>query len=172
MKAEAYHVSRLLAVTAEPAGGEYVQRSLGPLVLLYGLGEQASSPAFWRIYNEVLSDFPRMAIDRAVKAWQAEGLFFPKPAELKDRAKPHAEAIWQAVHRANVAQEEPKAEVSKRDQRTTESMEAVGRMLSDFMAVVETKTPPRKAFKPTRGPVDDKGVTAAGRAMIERMKSY
>lgn len=171
MLEEASRASRLLAVAAEPAGPEFVQRSLSPLVLVFGLGEQASSPAFWRAYNEVLEGFPRIALERAVKAWQGEGLFFPKPAEIKERAKVHADAIRQASYRAQAALTAPVEEsTSKRDERTPESIAAVGKMLNDFMAVVETKTPPKPKFKPTRGPVDDRGVTAEGRALIERMK--
>lgn len=159
-----------MAVTAEPAGGEYLQRALAPLVLLYGLGEQASSPAFWRIYNEVLSGYPRMAIDRAIKVWQAEGKFFPKPAELNELAKPHADAVRQAIHRSNAAQEDPKAEVSKRDQRTPESIAQVGSMLAAYTKMIQTKRPPEIKRLPVRGPVDRDGVTAEGRALIERMK--
>lgn len=173
LKAEAARASDLLRAAAEPAGEQFLQRALAPLVLVFGLGEQASSPLFWKAYNDVLRDFPRVAIDRAVSQWQAEGKFFPKPAELRERAKPHADAFRQAAFRASEAQREHKApEVSKRDQATPESRAQVARMLADFKATVEVKAPPRKRFKPVHGPVDDKGITSAGREIINRMRGY
>lgn len=173
LKDEAARASRLLAVAAEPAGEQYLQRALAPLVLLYGLGEQAASPVFWRAYNEVLAGYPPVSIDRAVKQWQGEGLFFPKPAELKAIAKPHADAIRQASYRSEAAQkDEAKEPESKRDQRTPESMAAVGKMLDAYKDLVQEKTPPRPVAQPVRGPVDDKGITEAGRALIEKMRGY
>lgn len=173
LKAEAARASRSLAVAAEAAGPQYLQRALAPLVLIYGLGDQASSPAFWRVYNEVLADYPRIALDRAVSQWQGEGLFFPKPAELKAIAKPHADALRQAVYRCEEAQkDEVQEQPNKRDQRTPQSMAQVGRMMADYAKMIQTKTPPRPVTHPVRGPVDEQGVTEAGRALIERMRGY
>lgn len=169
LKEEASHVSRSLAVLAEPGGVEMVQRALAPLVLVFGLGEQSEAPAFWKAYNDVLSGLPRLALDRAVLEYNAKGKFFPKPAELKELADPHAFAIRQAASRARKASEMETGE-SKRDQRTPEEIEAVGKMLADYLAVVKEKTPPEPKRHATRGPVDGGGVTNAGRAIIERMK--
>lgn len=146
-----------------------VQRILGPMVLVYGLGEQSQLPAFWKPYHDVLADLPVAALERASKAHFEQSKFFPKPAELKALADPHAYAMRQAASRAKAAAkyEPPK---NYRESRTPEDMEAVRKMMDSFVSVVAEKTPARNPMKAVHGPVDEKGVTAAGRALIERMR--
>lgn len=146
-----------------------VQRILGPMVLIYGLGEQSQLAAFWKPYHDVLSDLPVAALDRASKQYFATAKFFPKPADLKELADPHAYAMRQAASRAKaaVAYEPPK---NYRENRKPEELEAVRKMMDSFVAVVAEKTPARKPVRAVHGPVDEKGVTAAGRALIERMR--
>lgn len=161
---------RSLEVIAEPAGAQMVSRVLAPLVLVYGLGEQSQSPQFWKVYNDVLSELPRIALERASTQWVKVGKFFPKPAEILDLAKPQADALKQAAFRARAAIT-PRIEAPKRAEPTPEELEAVREMLKDFRAVVQEKIPPSPKRKAVRGPVDDKGITEAGRAIIERMRS-
>lgn len=170
LKAEAASLRASLQGLADRSGPAYVQKCLAPLVLVYGLGDQASAPQFWKAYNDVLSKYPRIALDRAISEWYAVGKFFPKPAEIRELAEPHAEAICKAAARVGQAAKY-EAPVNKRDNRTPAEIAAVGKMLGDFMAVMETKKVPEAPRKPVRGPVDDRGVTSAGRAIIERMRS-
>ncbi len=160
---------RSLEVIAEPAGAQMVSRVLAPLVLVYGLGEQSQSPKFWKVYNDVLADFPRIALERASTEWAKIGRFFPKPAEVLELAKPQADALKQAAYRARAAII-PRIEAPKLAEPTPEEREVVREMLKSFRSIVQEKAPPTAKRKAFRGPVDDKGVTEAGRAMIERMR--
>lgn len=172
MKAEAEVSLRRLEMLCEPAGDQVVMAALAPLVLVYGKGEEARSPAFWNVYKDALSDLPRLALDRAVKAYERIGKFFPKPAEIRELAMPHAATIRQAAYRtkmavaAEVIQLRPPAE----NRPTKEQVESV---MADFHKVMKDKDPlaklKAKASRPTPcARVDKTGVSAEMRALLAR----
>lgn len=102
-------VPRLAAVAA-PCGADAVRALLQPLVLVYGVGEAARSPAFWKIYREQLAGLPYEALEQAVNdyAGQPGAEFFPKPGPLKAFATSRAIPILKALSRAKrVAQSAP-----------------------------------------------------------------
>lgn len=174
MRAEALSISNHLAELARACGRAYVQKSLATLVLVFGLGEQAEAPEFWKAYNEQLEGLPRIALDRAITEYNGKGKFFPKPAELKELAAPHAHALLQSAFRTKEVAKVEAESVNKRDVRTPEERAAVAKMLGDFNALMATKdlkeAPPKRHA--VHDPVDATGVTAAGRALIERMKEH
>jgi len=172
LRAEALSISSHLAELARECGETYVQKSLATLVLVFGLGEQAEAPGFWKAYNEQLAPLPRIALDRAIMEYNGKGKFFPKPAELKELADPHAHALRQSYSRTREVAKINTDEVNKRDKRTPEERAAVAKMLGEFnelMATKEIKEAPPKRHA-VHSPVDQAGVTAEGRALIERMK--
>lgn len=166
-------VSNNLADLARPCGRAYVQKSLAMLVLVFGLGEQAEAPEFWKAYNEQLEGLPRIALDRAITEYNGKGKFFPKPAELKELADPHAGALRQSAFRAKEVAKVEIGSVNKRDVRTPEERAAIAKMLGDFNSLMDTKglneAPPKR--RAVHDPVDATGVTSAGRALIERMRN-
>ncbi|KAK0332698.1 hypothetical protein LTR94_023851 [Friedmanniomyces endolithicus] len=137
MKADCERFHRQLSILAEPAGSEAVERALAPLVLVYGLGEQAKARAFWRVYTDALSDLPRMALDRAAAEYPKVGKFFPKPAEIRELAMPHANALRMAAVRAERAAswEEPK-KISETDRPSPEQIKS---LMDDFAKRMEGK---------------------------------
>lgn len=172
LRAEAGRSFRQLEVLCEPAGNQVVMAALAPLILVYGKGEEARSPAFWKVYTDALSDLPRIALDRAVKGYERIGKFFPKPAEIRELAMPHADTFRQAAYRAKKAQE---AEVIQLrppvDQRPT--ADEVAAMMKEFHALMEAKCPvPQYKTKPGRATpsarVDNTGVSPEMRALLAR----
>lgn len=172
MKAECERSRRQLSLLAEPAGSDAVERALAPLVVVFGLGDQAKAKAFWQVYIESLSDLPRMALDRAASEYPKIGKFFPKPAEIRELAMPHANALRMAAARAARAAEweEPKP-IPVKDRPTPEQMKA---LLDDFHATMRDKDPLLKMREKRKPPpsarVDETGVSAEMRALLERQR--
>lgn len=172
MRAECERSRRQLSILAEPAGSDAVERALAPLVLVYGLGDQAKAKAFWQVYTEALGDLPRMALDRAAAEYPRIGKFFPKPAEIRELAMPHANALRTAAARAERAVEwqEPKA-IPVKDRPSAEDINA---LMADFHATMQAKDPLLKIAEKRRPPpcarVDETGVSAEMRALLERQR--
>lgn len=173
LRAEAATCHRQLEVLTEPVGGAEVERSLGTLVLIFGLGEQAKAASFWRAYKDALCDLPRVAFDRAVAEWQRVGKFFPKPAELRELADPHATALRMAAHRAKKAAswEAPKA-IPEAERMPAEKVRALlddtlGKLAGmDMLARTRTRR-----VRPPQAKVDETGISAEARALMERQRA-
>lgn len=93
------HLTELCA----PAGERVVAQVLAPLVLVYGLGEQAQAPMFWKVYGDVLGGECRVALERAASEYAKTGKFFPKPAEILELSDVHSRAFRTALGRARAA---------------------------------------------------------------------
>jgi len=103
LQAEAAAIVPSLRAVARPCGGMAVRTALQRLVLVFGVGEAAKSPAFWKPYADQLSGFPAQALDQAIDEYV--GLpgseYFPKPGPLKALAAKHAAPILKALSRAS-----------------------------------------------------------------------
>lgn len=170
MKDDCARFRRQLDLLAEPCGSSLVKNSLTPLVLVYGLGVQATAPLFWQVYEEALSDLPRLALERAVSEWQRIGKFFPKPAEIRELAEPTASAFRMAAHRAKKASEwqAPKAPTEAEripsDQYKAMMEDTLGKLAGMDM-LGRTKV---RQVKPPQARVDEAGISAEARALMER----
>lgn len=142
LHSEAKAVSATLSQVAEACGKEAVRFALQPLVLVFGVGEAARSPAFWAAYTETLSTVPRESLAAAIKEYTSlpDSEFFPKPGPLKALALKHAEPLYKAAYRAKRAADSlprraPTAETLEERQRQAEEIKA-----SLGMRVVPTNT--------------------------------
>src|SRR6185503_10867246 len=101
---EAKRVCSALTLRAAGAGEHAVRQALQPLVLVFGVGEAARSPAFWQAYR-VLAGVPPEALRQGIEDYLAasDSTFFPKPGPLKALCDKHAEPIYKAAARANRA---------------------------------------------------------------------
>jgi hypothetical protein len=171
LKAEAASCQRQLEILCEPAGAQVVIGALAPLVIVFGKGAEAESTAFWRVYTDALGDLPRIALDRAVSEYQRTGRFFPKPAEIRDLARPHAEVLRQAAYRAKQAADyQPEQRLSDADRLPAEKVQA---LMADFAKRMEGKdvlerTRNRKVRPAPCARVDETGMSAEARALLER----
>lgn len=162
---------RQLEVLCEPCGDRIVAGALAPLVIVFGKGPEAESPAFWRVYNEALSDLPRMALDRAVNEWSREGKFFPKPAEIRERADVHASAMRMAAWRAKEAQ---KAPAPQGERVTDPAVKAqFNALMSDLAKKLDGKdmlgrTVSKEVRRGVQAKVDETGISPEARALLER----
>jgi hypothetical protein len=169
LHAEAKRVYSALAVRASAAGEATVRLALQPLVLVYGVGEAARSPAFWQAYR-ILADLPVEALRLGVEDYpaQPDSQFFPKPGPLKALCDKHAEPIYRAAFRASKAAslEPPKA----RREPTEAERAQVRAMLSEFTAKVAEKAPARlrPVLPSISGKTDETGITPEMRALMER----
>jgi hypothetical protein len=117
-KAIAPHLSRL----AQGCGAEQVALALQPLVLVYGLGAQAKSSAFWKLYIDALADIPAESLAEALSDYAREPTaeFFPKPGPLRalalKRAAPLLKAAYRAKRAANSLPRRPPADPVKPEQ--------------------------------------------------------
>lgn len=172
LREEASRSVRQLEIMAEPAGADMVKRALAPLTLVYrDSATEAESPVFWRIYADALADLPRVALGRAVADFQRTGRFFPKPAEIRELAQPHADAFRQAAYRAKRATETPapKALPSPEDRPSAEEVAGV---MARFRETMQSKDRlhqvATKRRPPPQAKVDERGVSAEARAMLQR----
>lgn len=169
LRDEAMACRRPLEVLCEPSGDQVVIGALAPLVVVFGKGAEAESPAFWMVYTEALGDLPRIALDRAVKEYQRVGRFFPKPAEIRDLARPHEEALRQALFRARAAT----APVEPKPELVRVPPEKLAEIMSDFTKKMEGKDvlerTRKRAVRPSPcAKVDETGMSAEARALLER----
>lgn len=173
MKADCERFHRQLELLAEPSGAGLVKRSLAPMVLVYGLGAQAEAPAFWQVYEQVLADLPRMALERAVADYQRTGKFFPKPAEIRELAEPHATALRMAAHRAKKAAtwEAPKV-IPEADRIPQEKYRALMDDTLGKLAGMDMLARTRaRRVQPPQAKVDETGISAEARAMLKRQEA-
>lgn len=156
-----------LADLAKPSGGDFVCAALQPLVLVYGLGEQAKSPAFWAVYVKALQDLPREAITDAVDDYSArpDSLYFPKPGQLRDIAMRRGERLLRMASRAREA---ANMELRRAPEKTDADKAAVKEMLAGYLGTFKAKTVPTEAMRANHGPTDSHGITPAMRARIEQ----
>ena len=165
---ECQRSARQLEVVCEPCGGDTVARALAPLVLVFGLGDQATSPQFWKVYADALGDLPRIALDRAAAEWPKIGKFFPKPAEIRELALKHALPLRQAAYRAKKALEPVEDKSVPESERIPP--EAFAALMADFKRQMEERDPLLKhRMQPPRTPcakVDETGVSAEMRAKL------
>lgn len=174
LRAQAEASQRQLEILCEPAGDQVVMGALAPLVLVFGIGEQAKSQAFWGVYREVLADLPRIALDRAVKEYERVGKFFPKPAEIRELALPHAETFRQAAYRAAKAQEQAPEPMPAAERMPREKFDA---LMAEFASIMADKDPflkiKAKAARPTpSAKVDERGVSDEMRALLARQYQH
>lgn len=147
-----------------------MKAALTPLVLVFGVGEQARANAFWAVYEEALGDLPRIALDRALIEYQRTGKFFPKPAEIRELAMPHTLGFRQAAYRAKKALEPSSgASVPESSRIPPEQFAA---LMADFVAKMAARDPMvthRMVLPPTpQAMVDEAGISAEARAMLHR----
>lgn len=97
--------------TLAPAGPDVVQRALNPLVLVFGMGDQARSSLWWKVYYDALAELPAHAVQAAAEAYPSQpgAEWFPKPAALKALALKAAEPAYQAVGRARAVVKQRRA---------------------------------------------------------------
>jgi hypothetical protein len=102
---EVKHAAPYLKALAQGVGDEGVGRALQPLVVVFGVGDAATTKAFWRVYYEALRDIPAEALGAAVRDYtlQADAQWFPKPGPLRALALKHAEPLYKAAYRAKRA---------------------------------------------------------------------
>lgn len=171
LKAEAKRFCQALAEVSSAAGEAAVRMVLQPLVLVYGVGEAARSPAFWEPYR-FLAGLPAEALKRGVDEYtrQPDSLFFPKPGPLKALCDKHAEPIYRAAFRASKAVSLPPP--TERKPPSDEEKAAVARLLREFEVATAAKnpehlnpTPPSSAGKPDQG-----GITPELRAILARQR--
>lgn len=103
LRREAQDCLGALSELCAPAGERVVAQVLAPLVLVYGLGEQAQAPMFWKVYGDVLGGECRVALERAASEYAKTGKFFPKPAEILELSDVHSRAFRTALGRARAA---------------------------------------------------------------------
>lgn len=172
MVEECQRYARQLDLICEPAGGDLVARTLAPLVLVFGLGDQATSPQFWRVYSDALSDLPRISLERAVSEYQRAGKFFPKPAEIRDLAMPHALAFRQAAYRAKKAGEpveEPKPVTERVDpEKFWAEMKAFAAVMESKDIFARTKN---RQVRPLCARVDNTGISQEMRAKLAEQRA-
>jgi hypothetical protein len=164
--AEARSLAPELRRLAAPCGGDAVKDALKALVLVYGLGEQAKSPAFWQIYVKALEDLPGEAVREACEdyARQPDSQFFPKPGPLRDLAMKRAAVVLRMAGRATQA-----ASMCARPVYVPPGPAEKARvraMLGDYLAATK-RVPDEKAIRPNHGKTDERGLTAEMRAHIE-----
>lgn len=169
---ECQRYARSLDLICEPSGGELVARTLAPLVLVFGLGDQAASPQFWRVYSDALADLPRIALERAVSEYQRTGKFFPKPAEIRELAEPHALAFKQAAYRARKACEPDPEPMPERERIPPEQFKA---LMADFVARMEEKDifarTRNRQVRPPCARVDETGISQEMRAKLAEQRA-
>lgn len=173
MKAEARRLCQPLAELAASAGEAAVREALKPLVLVYGVGEAARSPAFWQAYK-VLSGLPVDALRRGIEEYLglADSQFFPKPGPLKALCDKHAEPIYRACYRASKAASLP-APVN-RGPPSPEQQAAVQRMAAEVGEILrkpKDQTWPKRRVEPMpsiAGKTDETGITPEMRKAMER----
>ena len=158
----------MLARLAEPSGEDAVRRALQPLVLVFGVGEAAKSPAYWAVYVKVLAGLPTAALARAVSEYPQTGKFFPKPAEIRELADPHAAAIRQAAARARTAARmepgRPEPSPEERDRVKAQFAKLSGELAEKLSAGLTQRT----AHRAVRGAVDEAGLTEAMRERLDQ----
>lgn len=162
---------RPLEILCEPVGEEALKAMCKPLVLVFGLGVQATAPAFWDVYVKALADLPRMAVQRALDDYTRDGKFFPKPAEIRERALPHADALRKALHRATEATKPVALPAPKAERFAPEEFERMQADLMQKLAAATEKMRPQFKHKPRPGympDVDEHGITPEMKAFRER----
>jgi hypothetical protein len=169
LKAEAKAVCTALAQIACAAGESAVQEALKPLVLVYGVGEAARSPAFWQAYK-IMAGLPWEALRLGVEDYlaQPDSEFFPKPGPLKALCDKHAEPIYKAAFRASRAAALPPPRY--RPPPTEAEKAAVARMLAEFRQSTADKSPARlrPALPSIAGKPDAGGLTPQMRDLMAR----
>lgn len=171
----------LEAQARAPAGDEGVGRVVGKRLALFGVNlTPEASAAWWSDYLDCLADLPESALEAGMRAHIRSGAaFMPKPGELRQLALKTQNPAVRAVERARAALEwqPPKAydpvampEITPRIMRqepTPAEKQRVREMFASYAAQIEAKKPPKvEAFK-CKAPVDETGITAELRAVME-----
>lgn len=159
-----------LSRAAAPCGEEAVRRALQPLVLIYGVGDAARSPAFWGPYLSALRDVPSQCLAAAVEAYTSapDSAFFPKPGPLKALADRKAEAIRRAASRAYRAARTPPQR--ERREPTPEERAEVLRMAAEVSAALTKPPSARPQLPPIQAKVDETGVSAELRRIVAEQR--
>jgi hypothetical protein len=170
LKAEAKAACTALAQLASAAGESAVQTALRPMVLVYGVGEAARSPAFWQAYK-ILAGLPYEALVKGVEDYLAlpDSQFFPKPGPLKALCDKRAEPIYRAAYRSSKAASLPAPR--QRHEPTEEEKAAVSKMLSEYRQAFETKIIAAQTKPPLpsiAGKPDETGITPQMREVLAR----
>lgn len=166
----------------KPATSEQIKGIIAQRFALFPqpVRNDAEWAAWWADYMDALEGLTAPAIEAGMAAWvrSMDAEFMCKPGKLRELATtvPNSNR-WLRAHRIAVAatvepikdHEKPKTERQER-----QSAEEVAAIMKDFHTIMKTKQPPevqnRYRMKPVHGPVDSQGVTAEGRAIIERMR--
>lgn len=170
---EVREVATKLAIRASGAGESSVRHALQPLVLVYGVGDAARSPAFWQAYT-ILSGVPVEALRKGVEDYlkAPDSEFFPKPGPLKALCDKHAEPIFKAAFRAARAAgaAPPKARsVSEEEKAAVHRMAAeCSQSLSMAAVAAWPKRIAPEDLPSIAGKVDEGGITPEMRALIAR----
>lgn len=169
-----------------PADEGGVQRVIGKRFALFPQPERdgAEWDAWWSDYYAVLADVPESALEAGMGAWVAmpSSQFMPKPGELKELALKTENRAAKAYQRAKAAIEyqpprhfdlmEPPVctprgipEPSKGDK------ERVLRMAAEYAEKNRPLEKPDTRPMPIPATVDEKGVSAEMRSLMERRRS-
>lgn len=175
LHAEAGRVCTGLAMRAAACGEPAVRNALQPLVLVYGVGDAARSPAFWQAYK-VLAGLPVEALRKGVEDYVAgpDSAFFPKPGPLKALCDKHAEPIFKAAFRASRAAglTAPKRRVATEAER--EAVHAMARDLGARLGLAKIAAWPAKRAPEDRpyigGQPDEGGITPQMRELMARRR--
>lgn len=186
LRAEAERVLPVLADNAKrPAGAGGVGRVIGKRMALFpvNLPEEAMAE-WWSDYFDALADLPESALEAGMRAHiKAGGQFMPKPGELRQLALTTENRAVRALERARAAIEwQPPRQFDPvaapqitpriiRDEPTAEDKARVRQMFADYSSRVEAqKKPAENPFK-VKANVDERGLTAEMRALLEQQRS-
>lgn len=166
----------------KPATDEQIKGIVGQRFALFPQPVRNDSEwaAWWADYMDALEGLTAPAIEAGMAAWvrSMDAEFLCKPGKLRELASstPNTNRWARAYRIAQAATaDNPKPEEHLKAERgERQSAEEVAAIMKDFKATMATKQPPQAQnsyrMKPVHGPVDSQGVTAEGRAIIERMR--
>jgi hypothetical protein len=103
---EAIKKADIILQTNAPCGEKAVVELLKSPVLVFGIGDAARSPEFWKPYRSHLGALPYAAVEAAIHEYVGlpTSEFFPKPGPLKALAEKHNALVWKAVATVRIAQ--------------------------------------------------------------------
>jgi len=168
-----------------PAGVEGVKHAIGRRFAIYPQPHrnEAQWAAWWADYIAVLKDVPQPALEAAMVEWvkKPDSQFLPKPGELlalANNAKTR-EAMAYYTARAAIRQEQPfrderiyaEAPNPRRPPRTPQDKAQVKAWAAEMVAAVAAKEAAQApAFTPKPPPVDETGITAEMRSLLNRQR--
>lgn len=162
----------------KPATQDEIRAIIGPRFALFPQPQRTDGEwaAWWAEYFDALEGLTPYAVEAGMAAWvkSPEAEFMAKPGKLRELATttPNNNRWAKAHMRAQKATAIDEAKtVAPQDRIPPEQFKA---MMADTLAKLEAKQPPparRQHARPTpSAPVDERGVSDAARALLERQR--